>query len=79
MTRRLEAETIDRLVAEYADGTTAAEVGRRYGVANSSVHQLVRQLDNRYDSPGSASVQTAQLIALVLAGVVAEGHCGTTR
>ena len=25
MTRRLEAETIDRLVAQYVDGTTAAE------------------------------------------------------
>jgi len=43
MSCRYSAAAARALVAEYVDGTTAAEVGRRYGVANSSVLQLVRQ------------------------------------
>ena len=75
MSRRLEAETIDRLVAQYVDGTTAAEVGRRYGVANSSVLQLVRQAGRQVRQPRLSISQTAQLVS---GGVVAERHCCTT-
>lgn len=67
--RRLEAETIDRLVAEYVDGTTAAEVGRRYGVAKSSVLQLVRPAGRQVRQPRLSISQTAQLVALYQAGL----------
>ena len=67
--RRLEAETIDRLVAQYVDGTTAAEVGRRYGVAKSSVLQLVRQAGRQVRQPRLSISQTAQLVALYQAGL----------
>jgi hypothetical protein len=43
VSKRLEAGTIDRLVAEYVAGTTAAELGRRYGLAKSSMLRLVRE------------------------------------
>ena len=69
MSRRLEAETIDRLVAQYVDGTTAAEVDRRYGVANSSVLQLVRQAGRQVRQPRLSISQTAQLVALYQAGL----------
>jgi hypothetical protein len=43
MSCRYSADAARALVAEYLDGTTAAEIGRRYGGAKSSVLQLVRQ------------------------------------
>ena len=43
MSYRYSADAARALVAEYLDGTTAAEIGRRYGGAKSSVLQLVRQ------------------------------------
>jgi hypothetical protein len=52
ISKRLEPESIDRLVAEYVAGTTAAELGRRYGIAKNSVLQLVRQAAKAFDIPG---------------------------
>jgi transposase-like protein len=51
ISKRLDAETVERLVAEHLGGTIAAEIGRRYGVANSSVHQLVRQAGQQVRQP----------------------------
>jgi hypothetical protein len=43
VSKRLETETIDRIVAEYVAGATAAEVGRRYSLGRNTVLDLVRQ------------------------------------
>jgi len=68
VSKRLEAETIDRLVAEYVAGTTAAELGQRYGLAKSSVLRLVRQAAERVRHPRLSENDTAQLVALYEAG-----------
>jgi hypothetical protein len=52
VSRRLEHETIDRLVAEYVAGATAAELGRRYGIAKSSVLQLGSAAARAFDIAG---------------------------
>jgi hypothetical protein len=46
---------IDHLVAEYAGGTTAAEIGQRYGLAKS-ILRLVREA-GRYGIRGSAPLR----------------------
>jgi transposase-like protein len=66
---RLEAETINRLVAEYVAGTTAAELGRRYGIAKSSVLRLVRQAGERVRHPRLSATETARLVQLYEAGL----------
>lgn len=66
---RLEAETINRLVAEYVAGTTAAELGRRYGIAKSSVLRLVRQAGERVRHPRLSATDTARLVQLYEAGL----------
>ena len=76
--RNLLAEALfhaDHLT-EYVGGTTAAEVVRPYGVAKSSVLQLVRQTGDRYDSP--AQQQSDGSTGCPIGGAVPEGHCGTT-
>jgi hypothetical protein len=40
--KRLPHETIQKLVAEYVAGTPSAELGRRYGLAKSTVLNLLR-------------------------------------
>jgi hypothetical protein len=77
--RNLLAEALfhaDHLT-EYVGGTTAAEVVRPYGVAKSSVLQLVRQTGDRYDSPAQQQ-SDGSTGCPVSGGVVPEGHCGTT-
>jgi len=69
ISKRLETETIERLVAEYVDGTTAAELGQRYGVAKSSVLRLVREAGERVRHPRLSAAETAQLVALYEAGL----------
>jgi hypothetical protein len=64
ISKRLEAETVDRLVAEYVSGSTAAEVGRRYGLAKNSMLDLVRLAGERVRHPRFSSNETAQLVAL---------------
>jgi hypothetical protein len=51
VSRRLRAETIERMVAEYLAGATALELGRQYGLAKGSVIRLVRQAGGRVRHP----------------------------
>jgi transposase-like protein len=67
--RRLETKTIDRLVAEYMTGTTSAELGRRYGIAKSSVLRLVRQAGEQVRHPRLSVAETARLVELYEAGL----------
>ena len=69
VSKRLPGETIERLVAEYVSGTTAAELGRQYGIAKSTVLGLVRQAGERVRHPRLSRTETAQLIALYEAGL----------
>jgi DNA-binding transcriptional regulator LsrR (DeoR family) len=66
---RLETKTIDRLVAEYMTGTTSAELGRRYGIAKSSVLSLVRQAGEQVRHPRLSVAETAQLVEMYEAGL----------
>jgi len=67
--KRLHAETIDRLVAEYSAGTTAAELGRRYGIAKSSVLRLVRHAGQPVRHLRLSATETARLVQLYEAGL----------
>ena len=69
VSKRLEVETIDRLVAECVAGTTAAELGRRYGIAKNSVLGLVRQAGEWVRHPRFTAIVTARVIELYEAGV----------
>jgi DNA-binding Lrp family transcriptional regulator len=60
---------IESLVAEYANGTPSAELGRRYGLAKSSVLRLVRQAGERVRHPRLSKAETAQMIELYEAGM----------
>jgi DNA-binding transcriptional regulator LsrR (DeoR family) len=51
VSKRLSADAIDRLVAQYVGGMTAAELGQRYGLAKSSVIRLVRDAGERVRHP----------------------------
>jgi DNA-binding NarL/FixJ family response regulator len=67
--KRLQAETIDRLVDEYVAGATAAELGQRYELAKSSVLHLVRQAGEGVRHPRLSATETAQLVALYEQGL----------
>ena len=69
VSRRLDAEAIDRLVAEYVDGSPSAEIGSRYGIDKSSVLRLVRAAGNPVRYPRFSTAETAQLVALYEAGL----------
>jgi DNA-directed RNA polymerase specialized sigma24 family protein len=69
ISKRLKPETIERLVAEYVAGTTAAELGQRYGLAKSSVLRLIRQAGERVRHPRLSPADAAQLIALYEVGM----------
>jgi hypothetical protein len=67
--KRLQAETIERLVAEYVAGTPAAELGRQYGVAKSTVLQLIRQQGKRVRYPRLTQSEISRLVALYESGL----------
>jgi DNA-binding NarL/FixJ family response regulator len=69
ISKRLEAEAIERLVAEYAGGTTAADLGQRYGLAKSSVLRLVRQAGERVRRPRLSVTEAARVGQLYEAGL----------
>ena len=69
VSKRLDAEAIDRLVAEYVDGSPSAEIGSRYGIDKSSVLRLVRAAGNPVRYPRFSTAETAQLVALYEAGL----------
>lgn len=58
---------IDHLVAEYAGGTTAAEIGQRYGLAKNSILRLVRQAGG-YGIRGSAPLRRLSWLQCMRAG-----------
>ena len=64
VTKRLQADTIERLVAEYAAGTTAAELARRYGLAKTTVARLIRQAGELLRHPRFSPAETARLVKL---------------
>ena len=53
----MQAETIERMVVEYRTGSTAADLGRRYGVAKTTVLRLIRQPVNPSGIDGSARLR----------------------
>lgn len=67
--KRLEPDTIERLVADYVAGATAAELSKRYGLAKSSVLRLVRQAGEPVRYPRLSAIETAKLVALYEAGL----------
>lgn len=69
LSKRLSAEKIERLVSDYLAGSTAAEVGQRYGVAKSSVLRMVRQAGELVRHPRLSRTETAQLVALYEEGL----------
>jgi transposase len=69
VTKRLQADTIERLVAEYATGTTAAELARRYGLAKTTVARLIRQAGELVRHPRFSPAETARLVKLHEAGL----------
>jgi hypothetical protein len=79
VSKRLHVETVDRLVAEYAAGTPAAELGRRYGIAKSSVLGLLRQAGTPVRHPRLSAREEAQLVELYEAGLPPKRHCPAAR
>jgi len=69
VSKRLAAEAIDRLVAEYVAGTPAAELGKRYGLAKSSVLRTVRQAGAQVRHPRLSTIDTAEVVRLFKAGL----------
>jgi DNA-directed RNA polymerase specialized sigma24 family protein len=69
VSKRLKPEAIERMIAEYVTGTTAAELGRRYGLAKSTVLQLIRQAGEQVRHPLLSESETAQLLALYKTGL----------
>jgi hypothetical protein len=69
VSKRLQAETIERLVAEYRTGSTAADLGRRYGLAKTTVLRLIRQAGERVRHPRLSVAETGRLVELYEAGL----------
>lgn len=69
ISKRLDVEVIERVVSEYAAGATAAELGQCYGLAKSSVLQLVRQAGEPVRHPRLSANEKAQLLSLHRAGL----------
>jgi DNA-binding NarL/FixJ family response regulator len=65
----LQAQTIEYLIAEYAAGTTAAELGKRYGIAKSSVLRLLREAGERVRHPRLSTDETAEVARLFKSGL----------
>jgi DNA-binding NarL/FixJ family response regulator len=57
------------LVAEYSAGTTAAELGHRYGIAKSSLLRLVRHVGQPVRHLRLSAAETARLVQLYEAGL----------
>jgi Homeodomain-like domain len=69
VSKRLPAETIERLVAEYRTGSTAADLSRRYGLAKTTVLGLIRQAGERVRHPRFSVDEAAHLVKLYEAGL----------
>ena len=73
VSKRLQQQMIERLMAEYVAGTTAAELGRRHGLAKSSVLSLVRQAARRVRHQRLSQSETARPVDLYRAGLSQKG------
>jgi hypothetical protein len=71
--KRFDADAVQLLVTEYRSGATAAALGRRHGLAKSSVLRLVRQAGERVRPPRFSVDETARLVELYEAGL-RKGH-----
>jgi DNA-binding CsgD family transcriptional regulator len=69
LSKRLDPETIERMVAEYAEGIPSAELGRRYGIAKSSVLRLVRESGKHVRHPRLSQEEIARLLELYHSGL----------
>jgi len=69
VSKRLPAETIERLVAEYLTGSTAADLGRRYGIAKTTVLRLIRQAGEPVRHPRFSAAEITRLVELSEAGL----------
>jgi hypothetical protein len=73
VSKRLSADAIDRSVAQYVGGMTAAELGQRYGLAKSSVIRLVRDAGERVRHPRLSASETPRWCTIG-GEIVTEGH-----
>lgn len=62
--KRLPAESIQTLVAEYVAGAPAAELGRRYGLAKTTVFTLLRAADVRVRHARLSAADVARIVEL---------------
>jgi hypothetical protein len=69
VTKRLQADTIERLVAEYRAGSTAADLGHRYGIAKTTVLRLIRRAGETVRHPRLSPAETARLVELYKSGL----------
>ena len=76
MSYRYSADAARALVAEYVDGTTAAGLAGGTASPRAACFSWSDKLDDRCDSPGSASVRRLNRLPSLKRGF-AEGHCGT--
>jgi transposase-like protein len=61
LSQRLSAETVSEIIAAYQAGATTREVGRRFGLAHSSVNKLLRAhgVSARRRSPSADEMRRA--------------------
>jgi hypothetical protein len=62
--KRLPAESIQTLVAEYVAGAPAAELGRRYGLAKTTVISVLRAADVRVRHARLSAADIARIVEL---------------
>jgi hypothetical protein len=65
----LPPEVIEHLAAEYRIGSTAADLGRRYGVAKTTILRLIRQAGEPVRYPRLSLDETASVRTLYEAGL----------
>lgn len=66
--KRLDAQTIERMVGEYVARATSADLARHYGIAKSSVLRLVREAGWRIRHLRFGKEEVARLAELYAAG-----------
>ena len=62
-------ETIERLVTEYRAGSTAADLGRRNGIAKTTVLRLIRQSGESVRHPRFSAAELTRLVELSESGL----------
>jgi IS30 family transposase len=67
--RRLRAQTVHQMAAEYEAGASAAEVSQRYGVAKSTVLRLLRQASVPVRFPRLSSADADRIADMYVRGM----------